>query len=208
MQKILPIAAVVIALLALVFTSTGGVPVSFGNTSGTSTTQAIVKAPGFHATGNSIFAALATFSGGINITGASTMATTSTESFTRGGTNCTLTDANGGTYTLTDAQTANCGVFTFAASGAGQEVIALTFPATSTMALTVPNSGDCRQWLYDASALAAATTTTLTAGTGHDVIAATTNDDVIDGLEFSQIEMCRQADTDVTTYVNELLHAD
>lgn len=174
----------------------------FGARYSTSTTQAIIAANGFYTTG------LALFTGNVNLTGSTALATTTTESFTRGGLACTLTDANGGTYTLTDAQLASCSTFTFAAGGAGQEVIALTFPATSTMTTTIPNAGDCRNWLYDANSLAAATTTTLTAGTGHDVIAATTNDDVIDGLEFSQIEMCRQSDTDVTTYVNELLHAD
>ncbi len=156
------------------------------------------------------------FSEGITVDGVSVIdglrsgsfATTSVESFTRGGDSCAITDANGGTYTLTDAEMASCSTFKLTASGAGQEVVALTFPATSTMVSTVPNAGDCRQWLYDASAVVAATTTTLTAGTGHDVIAATTNDDVIDGLEFAEILMCRQSDGDVTTYVNELLHAD
>lgn len=163
----------------------------------TSTTQAVVKAAGF-----------ISLVGDLTIGGDTSLATTTTESFTRGGSACTITDANGGTYTMTDAELANCSTFKLTASGAGQEVVALTFPATSTMALTIPNAGDCREWLYDASAVAAATTTTLTAGTGHDVIAATTNDDVIDGAEFAEILMCRQSDTDVTTYVNELLHAD
>jgi len=127
---------------------------------------------------------------------------------TTGGPIATLTDANGGTYTLTQAELENSNVLKFAAGGAGQAVIALTFPATSTMNNLIQKAGDCRTWLYDASDLAAATTTTLTAGTGHDVIAYTTNDDVIDGAEFSQITMCRQADGDVTTLVSELLNAD
>lgn len=60
------IIGVVIALLAsvaaLVF-GQGGTAMSFGNTSGTSTTQAIVKAAGFHTTGNTILAGLTTLSG-------------------------------------------------------------------------------------------------------------------------------------------------
>jgi hypothetical protein len=124
------------------------------------------------------------------------------------GVNCTLTDANGGAYVLTDAQTAACGQFTFAAGGAGQAVIALTMPATSTMLLTIPTAGQCRSYFYDANALAAATTTTMTKGDGHDVVAVTTDNDVIDGAEFAQITMCRQTDGDVTTFVSELLHAD
>lgn len=131
-----------------------------------------------------------------------------TENLTYGGESCTLTDANGGTYTLTAAQLADCGIFTFAAGGAGQAVIALTMPATSTMTTVIPNAGDCKEFMYDASNLAAATTTTITLGTGHNIIAYTTNDDVIDGNEFALIKMCRAADTDVNTFTTELLHAD
>lgn len=130
------------------------------------------------------------------------------ESFTQGGSACTLTDASGGAYVLTDAEMAACGTFAFAAGGAGQAAIALTFPATSSMALTVPNAGDCKTWFYDASALAAGTTTTMTAGAGHNIIAYTTNDDVIDGAEFAEIQMCRTSSGDVNTLVTELLHAD
>lgn len=130
------------------------------------------------------------------------------ESVTLGGENCTLTDANGGTYTLTDDELYRCSMFKFAAGGTGQAVIALTFPATSTMKTSIPDNGDCKQFLYDASALAAATTTTLTAGAGHNIIAYTVNDDVIDGGEFSLINMCRTTSGDVNTIVTELLHAD
>jgi hypothetical protein len=127
---------------------------------------------------------------------------------TQGGTNCTLTDANGGTYTLTDAEMEACGQFTFAAGGGGQAAIALTFPATSTMTTTIPNAGQCRTWFYDAGALAVATTTTMTAGAGHNIIAYTNADDVIDGLEYSEITMCRVANGDVNTFVSEMLAAD
>lgn len=120
----------------------------------------------------------------------------------------TLTDANGGAYVLTQAQLLNASCFEFAAGGAGQAVIALTFPATSTMTELIPNAGDCREWYYSAANLAAATTTTMTAGTGHNIIAYTTNDDVIDGNEFAEIKMCRTSSTDVNTFVTEMLHAD
>ena len=130
------------------------------------------------------------------------------EGFQTGGAATVLTDANGGAYVLTEAQLIASGTLEFAAGGEGQAVIALTMPATSTMTTLIPNAGDCRTWLYDASALAAATTTTLTLGTGHHIIAYTTDDDVIDGAEFAQIQMCRRTDTDVNTIVSELLHAD
>lgn len=130
------------------------------------------------------------------------------DSLTQGKACTTLTDANGGTYTLTEAEMLATNCFKFAAGGTGQAVIALTFPATSTMTSLIPNSGECREWIYDATALSAATTTTMTAGTGHDIIAYTTNDDVIDGNELSEIRMCRQADGDVFTFVTEMLQAD
>jgi hypothetical protein len=139
---------------------------------------------------------------------AAAFATTSVESFTTGGQACTLTDANGGTYTLTDAQTANCSYLTMAAGGAGQAVIALTLPATSTMIRTVPNAGDCKSIIYSAQNLAAATTTTITLGVGHNILAYTTNDDVIDGAERAQITMCRLSSGNVDTFTTEILNAD
>lgn len=137
-----------------------------------------------------------------------TAATTTVEAFTQGGDHCTLTDANGGAYTLTQAELAHCSVLKFAAGGAGQEVIQLTTPATSTLTTLLANAGDMRTWIYDASALAAATTTTWTAGTGINQIAYTTNDDVIDGLEYSQLTCWREADTDVSCIVSELVASD
>jgi hypothetical protein len=130
------------------------------------------------------------------------------EEFTQGGGILTITDANGGTVTLTEAQLLGSNILSIAAGGAGQEVIALTLPATSTMTTLLPNAGDFREWIVDASALAAATTTTITLGTGVDLIAVTTNDDVIDGAEFARLSCWRQADTDVTCITSELLHAD
>ena len=131
-----------------------------------------------------------------------------------GNTITTLTDADGGTYTLTEAELKNSTVLKFAAGGSGQAAIALTMPATSTMTTLLPLPGACRTWVYDATALSAATTTTITAGTGHDIIAYTTADDVIDGNEFAEIKMCRQADSatgvrgNVYTFTTEMLHAD
>jgi len=134
--------------------------------------------------------------------------TTNFDSITAGTECLTLTDANGGTYTMTDAELSQNNCFKFAAGGSGQAVIALTFPATSTMLNTISNKGECREWVYDATALSAGTTTTMTAGAGHDIIAYTTNDDVIDGNEYSEWRMCRQSDGDVTTFVTEMLNAD
>lgn len=135
-------------------------------------------------------------------------ALTAVGNLTYGGGAVTLTDANGGTYALTQAELLSGDYFSFAAGGAGQAVIALTFPATSTLTTLIPSAGDCTEYIYDASALAAATTTTITAGTGIDVIAYTTNDDVIDGNEFAEIRLCRQPDSDVSLFTTEMLQAD
>ncbi len=128
--------------------------------------------------------------------------------FTQGGGILDLADANGGTYTLTQAELLGSSVLKFTAGGAGQAVIALTLPASSTLTSLLPNAGDMREWIYDASALAVATTTTITAGTGVDLIGVTTNDDVIDGLEFARLTCWRQTDTDVSCITSELLHVD
>lgn len=141
-------------------------------------------------------------------TGTTTVGVLDASEFTQGGGIATLTDADGGAYTLTQEELLNNNVLSFAAGGAGQEVIQLTFPATSSLSQVIPNAGDMRSWLFDASALAAATTTTMTAGTGMDLIAVTANDDVIDGAEWAEITCWRQADTDFTCLVSELLHAD
>ena len=109
---------------------------------------------------------------------------------------------------LTQEEMSRCSIFKFAAGGATQEVIQLTTPATSTLTTLLPNAGDRRVWIYDASALAAATTTTWTAGTGINQIAYTTNDDVIDGLEYSRLDCWREADTDISCIVEELVASD
>lgn len=85
--------------------------------------------------------------------------------------------------------------------------LTLTLPATSTLTTLLPNAGDMREWFIDNQHLAA-TTTTIAAGAGIDLIAVTTNDDVIDGQEVSRLTCIRKADTDVYCIVSELLKAD
>lgn len=130
------------------------------------------------------------------------------ESVTTGGNTCTLTDANGGTYSLTDAELTRCSYLTFAAGGAGQAVISLALPATSTMKTTIPRAGMCKTLIYSAINLSAATTTTITAGTGHNVLAYTVADDVIDGQERAQLTLCRLANGNVDAFTTEILNAD
>lgn len=99
------------------------------------------------------------------------------------------------------------------AAGAGQAVLTVTLPATSTMSELVPSKGSCRSWWIDASAVAAATTTTFAAGTGVNLVGldatgAGTGADVIDGAEYGQLTLCRETDTDVTAFIQEWINAD
>lgn len=119
-----------------------------------------------------------------------------------------VVDANGGTYTLTEAELLGVSVIEMNAGGAGQAVVVLTLPATSTMTSLMPNPGDYREWLIDASALAAATTTTVTLGVGINLIGVTVNDDLIDGLEWARLSCWRKENTDVDCITSELIHVD
>lgn len=131
-----------------------------------------------------------------------------TAEFTQGGGCESLVDANGGTYTLTASQMDNQNCFIFTAGGAGQAVIALQLPTATELNKVLPNIGDFREWVYDASALAAATTTTVTAGTGIDLIAVTNADDVIDGAEYARLSCWRKSTSAVACITSELLNAD
>lgn len=117
------------------------------------------------------------------------------------------------TGTLTETQMlANNGIY-ITATGAGQAVLALTLPATSTMTTLLATAGDCAQWFIDASDVAAGTTTTITAGTGWNLVGldatgAGTGADVIDGAEYGKLTACRETDTDVVGYVEEWIAAD
>jgi uncharacterized membrane protein YfcA len=85
--------------------------------------------------------------------------------------------------------------------------LSLTLPATSTLTRLLKTPGDSREWYIDNQHLAA-TTTTIVAGAGIDLIAVTANDDVIDGAETSRLTCYRKANTDVMCIVSELLKAD
>ena len=117
------------------------------------------------------------------------------------------------TGVLTEAQLMDHSCISITATGAGQGVIALTLPATSTMTTLIANEGECRIWEIDTDDVAAGTTTTMTLGTGWNLVGldatgAGTGADVIDGNEFGMLKACREDDTDVTGYLYEFIHAD
>lgn len=110
-----------------------------------------------------------------------------------------------GARTLTQAELADNSVIEILATSS--PALVLTLPATSTLTTLLPNAGDSRTWFID-NQQAAATTTTIAAGTGIDLVAYTTNDDVIDGLEISQLTCWRKVNRDVYCLTTEILKAD
>jgi hypothetical protein len=127
------------------------------------------------------------------------------------GGNCFSTSTTG-TLTALTMERNSC--ITIAATGAGQGTLSITLPASTTLSNVLPSTaGACRSWWIDNSRVAAATTTTIVAGTGWDMVGldatgAGTGADVIDGLEFAQLTACRQSDGDVVGLMTEWIHAD
>jgi len=126
------------------------------------------------------------------------------------GSGCFATSTTG---TLTAQNLGKNSCIRIAATGAGQGVISLTLPASTTLPSLFPDVGGCRSWIVDNSDVAAATTTTIVKGTGIDLVGldatgAGTGADVIDGLEFGRLELCRQTDNDYVGFVQEYIAAD
>lgn len=105
------------------------------------------------------------------------LSTTTVTDFQYGGSRLTISTTSS-TYTLTAAQLANYDIISIAAEGAGQAALTLNLPATSTLAAA--GITQRKEFIIDSLA-SAATTTTVTAGTGWDIDGDTANDDVING---------------------------
>lgn len=109
------------------------------------------------------------------------------------------------TMTLKDADLANNKVVTVAA-GANTVALALTLPASTTWP-SLNKSGVAQSWVIDNQNTAAATTTTITAGTGVDIDGTTANDDVINGGVSGRLECWRLPNTDIRCIVEEMVDA-
>ena len=90
----------------------------------------------------------------------------------------------------------------------GDLAVALTLPASTTMTTFVSDIGDCKNWRLRNLDATAATSTTITAGTGIDLMENENGDIVIEGGNEAQLKFCRELDTDVTVYVDEYIAAD
>ena len=134
------------------------------------------------------------------------LAPVSTEELTQGGGFTTISTTSA-TYTLTQSELESGNVLEIADT-AGSAALALSLPATSSWTTLLPDAGDSRQWVVWNAHSAAATTTTITAGTGIDLQGDTANDDVINGGVFGLLECTRLDTTDIVCIVSEKVAAD
>lgn len=126
--------------------------------------------------------------------------------FTQGGSVLRI-NQTGATRTLTAAEFAANTQFVVDSTATGA-ALSLSLPATSTMTAIIPNAGDRREWIIENNHTAAATTTTVIAGTGIDLQGDTANDDVLNAGVFGLLTCWRQYTTDVACNVVETVVAD
>lgn len=155
--------------------------------------------------------------GALSVTGASTL----TGAVTMSGALSTSGNANVGnlTYGLTTvaSSTSNSAetlLASYLSSYSGMDytpsgdAVTLTLPATSTLTSVIPNVGECMDWRIRNTSATSASSTTIAAGTGMDLVENENGDVVIEGGNEAQIKFCRELDTDVTVYVDEYIAAD
>ncbi len=90
----------------------------------------------------------------------------------------------------------------------GNLAVSLTLPATSTMTALIPNTGDMITFRIRNLDSVAATSTTIVAGAGIDLIENENGDVVIEGGNEAFLRFRRESDTDVTVSVDEYIAAD
>lgn len=143
----------------------------------------------------------ATLSSTLDVTG-----NTSVGRLTEGG-SVRATTTTVATETLTEAQLISNYVFNYTGS-ATAAAITVTLPATSTMTTLMPNAGDSSTWVFENDYGAAATTTTIAAGTGIDLQEPDGQNVVIAFTNKAYVSCYRRADTDVVCSVTETIPAD
>lgn len=145
-------------------------------------------------------------SGALTATGnSSVVGTLTVDEFTEGGGIITVSTTSAA-YTLTAAELAGGNVISIADTES--PALALTLPATSTLTSVIPTAGDSRDWWIQNLHTTAATTTTITIGTGIELQGDGTGDDVINGGVWGKLSCFRQASTDVVCHVVEFVAAD
>jgi hypothetical protein len=86
--------------------------------------------------------------------------------------------------------------------------ITATLPATSTMSSIIPKAGDTRTWIIENGYGAAATTTTIAAGTGIDLQEPDGQNVVIGINNYAFLTCFREASSDIVCKIDETIPAD
>lgn len=128
-----------------------------------------------------------------------------TTSFTESGGVTTVTPTSG-SYTLTASDMAISNFITFTASTT-MPALTLTLPATSSFPLST-DVGATRTWIVENPFTAAATTTTIAAGTGVDLQEPDGQNVVIGINNYAYVTATRLPDSDIAVRVDETIPAD
>jgi hypothetical protein len=136
------------------------------------------------------------------------------EEFEQGGGAYQLSFTGTGSTTLTQDLMANNNWFVIPASTTFPIQFTVTLPATSTLTSILTEPGDTREWYFQNENTVAATTTTIAAGTGINLVGDTANDDLINGAEIGRLTCIRDRISttarpgDVYCWVSESVAAD
>jgi hypothetical protein len=154
------------------------------------------------------FDALTLDNGDLTITngGITASGETVVQGFTEGGGTVTVTPVTS-TVTLTQANLLAGNVITFTASTT-MPALTVTLPATSTMTTLLASDGNRRNWVIENPFTAAATTTTIAAGTGVDLQEPDGQNVVIGINNYAWLTCFREASTDVVCSISETIPAD
>jgi hypothetical protein len=125
--------------------------------------------------------------------------------FSQGGGVTTVTPL-GAAVTITGDQMRDSNVITFAASTT-QAALTATLPASSTFPLA-PEAGAYRNWVIENPFTAAATTTTIAAGTGIDLQEPDGQNVVIGIDNYAFLTCFRERTTNIVCRVDETIPAD
>ncbi len=157
--------ALVISIAAFVLGG-GSSAVSFGNTSGTSTSQAIFKAAGFYTTG------LLWGAGPVNLSGSTNLASTTVNGlFTSSPVAVSTTTTGGTAQTILELSLLSSQYWSVNVNEAADYTY--TLPATSTLTTLLSNAGEKAEWCFNNATTTAGIDLFFVTGTGIDLETAT-----------------------------------
>lgn len=128
-----------------------------------------------------------------------------TAQLVEGGITTTVTPTTG-SYTLTNADMRDANFITFVASTT-MPALTLTLPATTSFPLPT-DAGATRNWIVENPFTAAATTTTIAAGTGVDLQEPDGQNVVIGINNYAYLTCTRLTSSDIACRVDETIPAD